>query len=289
MGELKKRGRASVDSSLPDAPTTDIAPRVPDFTLADITQVLCDNPPDFLDVRDEQLSLALLDGVDRAMLDDMVSWLLTDGSLQADEKRTTKPVKWRYSKEDPYDYFDYYAASGCPNCGMRYELDFPYAYHLNPPTLLCLACGHRACPMHVRGESDTLVDRLETPVAKEDAPEDVEPLSVMTAAKSTAKTEQKEDRAVYVRGSRERHVFGNKGKLWWQDMYLPRPIRLRNLNRTVALSMMSTLKAPTIKEVCDVCGNDEAFYTTYQARSADEGMTIMYECTRCHHRKTFNN
>lgn len=83
------------------------------FTLEDITNDLCQNVPDFLNVRDEQLSLALLDGMERCMLDDMVSWFLHGEGLDADEKQMWGVPKWNYTEGDPFDSFDYYAVSGC--------------------------------------------------------------------------------------------------------------------------------------------------------------------------------
>lgn len=261
-----------------------------DFTLEDITTFLCDKTPEFLNVRDDQLSLALLDGMERCMLDDMVSWFLRREGIDSDEKQVWGPPKWNYTEGDPCDSFDYYAVTGCPNCGSSYELDQPYVYHVDPPTLLCLECGYRACQLHFRDESESLVERLSSK-GQLPSPSSVSSASEPPTAQSATQLAQPgSNAAIYVRGAREQYDFGQKGKEWWQGRYLPRSVRLNDLNRAVTMiSMMSKLKAPTIKELCEVCGNTEAYYTTYQARSADEGMTIMYECTRCHHRKTFNN
>uniref|UniRef100_A0A0N5B6I6 DNA-directed RNA polymerase subunit n=1 Tax=Strongyloides papillosus TaxID=174720 RepID=A0A0N5B6I6_STREA len=36
-----------------------------------------------------------------------------------------------------------------------------------------------------------------------------------------------------------------------------------------------------VEHVCPRCENNEASYTTLQTRSADEGATIFYTCTKC--------
>jgi len=38
-----------------------------------------------------------------------------------------------------------------------------------------------------------------------------------------------------------------------------------------------------VEEQCPKCNHNEAKYSTLQMRSADEGQTIFYECTKCGH------
>ncbi|MHC1590629.1 MAG: transcription factor S [Candidatus Helarchaeales archaeon] len=40
---------------------------------------------------------------------------------------------------------------------------------------------------------------------------------------------------------------------------------------------------PTRREICEKCGNDQAFYWQVQTRSADESMTTFFRCTKCKH------
>lgn len=44
-----------------------------------------------------------------------------------------------------------------------------------------------------------------------------------------------------------------------------------------------------IKETCPQCGNDEMSFHTLQMRSADEGATVFYTCTKCGYRFSQNN
>eukprot|EP01071_Lankesteria_metandrocarpae_P003792 Lankesteria_metandrocarpae@DN318_c0_g1_i1.p1 len=261
-----KSSSSSGTAAVPSAAT--------DFSLNDVVNWMCANLPPRLNVRDEQLSLALLDDVELGMLDDMINYFLMGEGVKADERPIHGPPKWSYS-EDPYDNFDYYASRGCPNCGTKFELDFLHALCFSPPVLACRGCGHRPCPLHFDGESEAVVDR----VAWADA-----------SSSGGATTSGMPSEAVYLRGDREGYFFGHLGKDWWKNQYLPHDVRVADLRRTLTMiGLMSRFKAPTINELCEVCGNDKAFYHTFQARSADEGMTIMYECTRCHARRTFNN
>ncbi|CAK8692370.1 unnamed protein product [Clavelina lepadiformis] len=38
---------------------------------------------------------------------------------------------------------------------------------------------------------------------------------------------------------------------------------------------------PSIERICTRCGHNEMTYKTQQMRSADEGMSIFYYCTKC--------
>lgn len=87
-----------------------------EFTLEDITSMICEDPPEAMDVRDEQLCATILQDMDRGMLEDMAAYFLRGEGILDDEKRCWGPPKWTYTKGDDYDSFDYYAATGCkPN------------------------------------------------------------------------------------------------------------------------------------------------------------------------------
>ena len=36
-----------------------------------------------------------------------------------------------------------------------------------------------------------------------------------------------------------------------------------------------------VNNLCEICGHDEMYYSCAQLRSADEGQTTFYECTKC--------
>lgn len=38
---------------------------------------------------------------------------------------------------------------------------------------------------------------------------------------------------------------------------------------------------PIVERLCSNCGNDKMSYATLQLRSADEGQTVFYTCTKC--------
>lgn len=40
-------------------------------------------------------------------------------------------------------------------------------------------------------------------------------------------------------------------------------------------------EGPVVERVCPKCGNDNMSYATLQLRSADEGQTVFYTCTKC--------
>jgi DNA-directed RNA polymerase I subunit RPA12 len=48
-------------------------------------------------------------------------------------------------------------------------------------------------------------------------------------------------------------------------------------------------KYTIIEEPCPVCGNPEQYFYTMQLRSADEGSTVFYECTKCSNKYSVNN
>lgn len=48
-------------------------------------------------------------------------------------------------------------------------------------------------------------------------------------------------------------------------------------------------EGPVIERKCSRCGNDKMSYATLQLRSADEGQTVFYTCTKCSFKETENS
>lgn len=55
-----------------------------------------------------------------------------------------------------------------------------------------------------------------------------------------------------------------------------------------AVNMKRTIKVnddeedgPVVERKCPKCGNDRMSYATIQLRSADEGQTVFFTCTKC--------
>jgi DNA-directed RNA polymerase I subunit RPA12 len=48
-------------------------------------------------------------------------------------------------------------------------------------------------------------------------------------------------------------------------------------------------EGPIVERKCSKCGNDKMSYATLQLRSADEGQTVFYTCTKCNFKETENS
>ncbi|GMN35826.1 hypothetical protein TIFTF001_005554 [Ficus carica] len=60
---------------------------------------------------------------------------------------------------------------------------------------------------------------------------------------------------------------------------------MQDIRRELGIITMGEEKVELskIKKKCEKCGHDEASYYTRQMRSADEGQTTFYTCTKCMH------
>lgn len=186
--------------------------------------------------------------------------------------------------------FDWLAALGCLNCGTPIELrrdivaaaeeaeaaaagnggaeESPIASER--AVLRCHRCGQDIAPLHTSDESESLVDRMFSNA-------DGKPRFCSGG--------------VYMYGSRKCYNFGSVGKRSWQQRFLGAEFEEQQLRHhlKIMLAVGEGGGKSTCRETCEKCGHNEAFFSTFQARSADEGMTVMYECTSCHHRRVFNN
>ncbi|XP_072379945.1 DNA-directed RNA polymerase I subunit RPA12 [Diabrotica undecimpunctata] len=48
-------------------------------------------------------------------------------------------------------------------------------------------------------------------------------------------------------------------------------------------------EGPVVDRKCPKCGNDKMSYATLQLRSADEGQTVFYTCTKCKYKESENS
>ncbi|XP_076165865.1 RNA polymerase I subunit RpI12 isoform X2 [Ptiloglossa arizonensis] len=48
-------------------------------------------------------------------------------------------------------------------------------------------------------------------------------------------------------------------------------------------------EGPIVERKCPQCQNDKMSYATLQLRSADEGQTVFYTCTKCKYKETENS
>lgn len=228
-----------------------------------------------LDVNDCETSSVLL-GRPKAQLEALASSLLQEEMEKGLQEQNAQfgPNKFEYEEGDSYDW---HLALGCLNCGAPYDLN-DRLYDLNnkknqldlknqesnissaPFCLFCSYCGQRACAKHYNYESEGLQDRLES---KENC-----------------------DGSIYLYGCRRQYNFGPHNKRWWQEKLCPPEHQSSNLASLLfgESAEVPENKGATCHEECKMCGHNVAYYKCYQARSADEGMTIMYECCACGNR-----
>ncbi|EAA07851.5 DNA-directed RNA polymerase I subunit RPA12 [Anopheles arabiensis] len=48
-------------------------------------------------------------------------------------------------------------------------------------------------------------------------------------------------------------------------------------------------EGPIVNRQCPKCGNDQMSYATLQLRSADEGQTVFFTCTKCKYKMSENS
>lgn len=48
-------------------------------------------------------------------------------------------------------------------------------------------------------------------------------------------------------------------------------------------------EGPIVERKCVKCGNDKMSYATLQLRSADEGQTVFFTCTKCNFKESENS
>lgn len=55
----------------------------------------------------------------------------------------------------------------------------------------------------------------------------------------------------------------------------------KNVKETKSQKKDNNEDGPIVERKCPKCGNEKMSYATLQLRSADEGQTVFYTCTKC--------
>jgi len=63
----------------------------------------------------------------------------------------------------------------------------------------------------------------------------------------------------------------------------------KNVNRAEKKGQANEEDGPVVERKCPKCGNERMSYATLQLRSADEGQTVFYTCTKCKYKETENS
>ncbi|BAT93047.1 DNA-directed RNA polymerase I subunit RPA12 [Vigna umbellata] len=75
-----------------------------------------------------------------------------------------------------------------------------------------------------------------------------------------------------------------------RDKEISYTITAEEIRRELGMEIIEEQKVQLSKvnKKCEKCGHDEANFYTRQMRSADEGQTTFYTCTRCGHQSQEN-
>ncbi|KAK9730463.1 Transcription factor S-II (TFIIS) [Popillia japonica] len=82
-------------------------------------------------------------------------------------------------------------------------------------------------------------------------------------------------------------VFGDK-KIQYTIYFNSQEALAKNVDRKNQKSNEED-EGPVVDRKCPKCGNDKMSYATLQLRSADEGQTVFYTCTKCSYKETENS
>nr|PVC54828.1 hypothetical protein MACL_00003546 [Theileria orientalis] len=184
---------------------------------------------------------------------DMVKYLYSENSM---ENRGLFVNDFKYKLADNSSELNpsLKQKSSVPLGKVRDNKVYPNKY------LRCDNCDSIISPIFKKSESDSFFDNY-------------------TNATSANKHED-EDSKVYLYGTRCGYIFDESEKQWWKDS-------IHGSYSSTKLMQAKTANKSgkqTVKYNCEKCGHDVHLYSTFQARSADEGMSIMYECLKCRNR-----
>ncbi|KAK2196786.1 bifunctional Zinc finger [Babesia duncani] len=179
-------------------------------------------------------------------------------------KTTSIDDRPKYRLLNGYSY-DYLLALGCQNCGHSLDLRNIGGFFNSDgeigENVTCENCGYEIVPIIDSETSDNFVDVV-------------------------AHENLSDKKSVYLFGSRQGYSFGTSKNRWWQAENGEGDAGI--LNRLLQAKMVNKSSKQIVNQPCDKCGHEKQLYSTFQARSADEGMTVMYECCKCRHRTVLN-
>lgn len=178
-----------------------------------------------------------------------------------------------YLKSRDHVSYDYLVAMGCRRCNSTVNFRSSQVFfdrnngNKMKQELKCEACNATIAPIFGSNCTDSCVDSC-----------------VMSATFGRGDEGEK----AYMYGFRQGCEFDYGGKKWWKDV-IQRSKNKQTDSTTLAMAKNANKSSrETVKQICEKCGCDEAYYSTFQARSADEGMTVMYECKGCKRRSVVN-
>lgn len=99
-----------------------------------------------------------------------------------------------------------------------------------------------------------------------------------------------ENNNYYVFKTTEKIVsFDPKKKKWWQSRFKSTFSSSQDSETLLDETLEVLDNRAIVEEVCEKCNHNKAYYSTFQARSADEGSTILFECMNCSYKKVLNS
>lgn len=169
--------------------------------------------------------------------------------------------------------YDYLVALGCRSCNSSVDFKSSHLFfdrdngNRMRPELKCQSCGDTIAPIFSSNCTDSCIDSCR-----------------MSATFGRGNEGEK----AYMYGFRQGCEFGDSGKRWWKDYTRSKKSQSDDSTSLFMAKNANKNAREIVKQLCDKCGCEEAYYSTFQARSADEGMTVMFECKGCKNRTVVN-
>ncbi|XP_077285739.1 RNA polymerase I subunit RpI12 [Arctopsyche grandis] len=75
--------------------------------------------------------------------------------------------------------------------------------------------------------------------------------------------------------------------IYFNQIDTPKELREKSMSKRIKKE--ADLEGPVVERKCPACSNEKMSYATLQLRSADEGQTVFYTCTKCKFKETENS